>query len=74
MRQRGIPRVLITLHAPRVNVIRGRVVGIVLMVLEHPEQEVVFVVHDIVEAANILLSVFRNGNGVAGEAFCVGQR
>ena len=74
VRQRGIARVLITLHAAGVDVIRGRVVGIVLMVLKHAEQEVVLVVHHIVQAADILLSVFRSGKGEAGEAVCVGQR
>src|SRR4051794_15091258 len=47
--------------------------GIVLMVLKYPEQQVMFVVHYIVQTANILLSVFRRGKSEPAEAVCIGQ-
>ena len=74
MRQRGIACVLISLYATGVDIVRGRVVRVVLMLVENAKQERMLLVRHVIEPADILLFIRRRGEGEARIAVRIGQR
>src|SRR5438132_14113674 len=72
VRQGGVFSLLRSLHAAGVDVVRGRVVWIALLVFKDAKQQRVLVVQHIVETPDILPAVFRSGEGEARESVGVG--
>src|SRR5262249_35493970 len=74
MRQRGILRVLKPAGPRGVNIVRSRVEGIQLVVLENAEHEVMLGVGDVVEPADVLSAVLRKGKCVASKPIGIRKR